>query len=267
MKINFRIYLWIIATFLLFPVLSQGQDAPPVEEIVKKANHMAYYQGQTGKATVNMTITDSQGRERNREFVILRRNQDEVDKEQKFYVYFNRPADVRKMVFLVWKHIGADDDRWLYLPDLDLVKRIAASDKRTSFVGSTFYYEDVSGRNPDLDTHELLETTQDYYVLKSTPKDPKSVEFSYYKNYIHKSTFIPIQTIFYDASDKEYRKYTALKVEEIDGFKTVTQAQMEDLRAGTKTINDYSTVKYNLDLPDSIFTERYLRNAPRDYIR
>ena len=61
--------------------------------------------------------------------------------EQKFYVYFHQPADVSKMTFLVWKHLDKDDDRWMYLPKIDLVKRIAGSEKRTSFVGSDYFYE------------------------------------------------------------------------------------------------------------------------------
>ena len=129
---------------------------------------------------VKMTITDDQGREREREFTILRRDADDTDREQKFYVYFHQPADVRDMVFMVWKHVGADDDRWLYLPALDVIKRIAASDERTSFVGSNFFYEDVSGRGIEEDNHELVETTDVYYVLKNTPKDPGAVEFDSY---------------------------------------------------------------------------------------
>ena len=75
-----------------------------VAEVVEKANHAAYYQGKDGKARVQMTIIDAQGRERNRDFTILRLNvQDEVDGDQKIYVYFNRPADVNKTAFMVWK--------------------------------------------------------------------------------------------------------------------------------------------------------------------
>ncbi|MBD3268060.1 outer membrane lipoprotein-sorting protein [bacterium] len=263
----------IYALSLIFSMIVAGMGMtayaqPSAEEIVDKANHMAYYQGKSGRAKVNMTITDSQDRTRNREFTILRLDMsEEKDKEQKFYVYFHQPADVRKMVFMVWKHIGKDDDRWLYLPDLDLVKRIAATDKRTSFVGSTFYYEDVSGRQTDLDKHELLETTDTYYVLKSVPKNPDNVEFAYYKNWIHKDTFIPIKTSYFDRDDNEYRTYQALKVEEIDGLKTVTQSQMKDLRSGSTTVNEYSSVEYNIDLPEDIFTERYLRRAPRQHLR
>jgi len=110
-----------------------------VDDIVNKANLMAYYQGQDGKSYVTMKITDKNDNVRTREFIILRKNE-EKGGDQKYFVYFLQPPDVRKMVFMVHKHVGADkeDDRWLYLPSLDLVNRIAASDKRTSFVGSDF---------------------------------------------------------------------------------------------------------------------------------
>ena len=84
--------------------------------------------------------------------------------DQKYYLHISYPSDLKNTVLLVWKHPGSDDDRWLYLPALDLAKRIAASDKRTSFLGSDFLYEDISGRDVTADTHQLVETTNDYYV-------------------------------------------------------------------------------------------------------
>lgn len=252
-------------------VAASAAHAIEVGEVVSKANHAAYYQGDDGRAKVKMVITDKAGgAERTREFVILRRDDDPGDTAnagQKFYVYFTRPADVNKMAFMVWKHVGRDDDRWLYLPALDLVKRIAASDERTSFVGSHFFYEDVSGRNPEEDTHELLEETDNYYVLKSTPKDPDAVEFAYYKNWIHKTSFIPVKTEYYDDQDQVYRIYEALKVDTIEGFPTVTRSRMKDLKTGGETTMGYSSVAYNIGLPEDIFTERYLRNPPRKYLR
>lgn len=246
---------------------AQAVDTKDVIEVVKKANHVSYYKADDGRAKVNMRIIDAQGRERAREFVILRKDADETDGKQYFYVYFNKPADVKKMVFMVAKNIDRADDRWLYLPALDLVKRIAASDERTSFVGSDFFYEDVSGRGIDEDTHELLETDDQYYVVKSTPKDAKSVEFASYTSWIHKSTFLPIKTEYYDAQGKKQRSYTALKVDMVGEHPTVTAASMENHISGGKTLMDYSVVKYDVGLPDNIFTERYLRKVPRKYIR
>lgn len=242
--------------------------ATDVRDVVKKANHMAYYKGKDGRAKVDMKIIDAQGRSRSRQFVILRKDDEAKDDgKQKFYVFFNKPSDVKKMAFMVWKNMDRDDDRWLYLPALDLVKRIAASDERTSFVGSHFFYEDVSGRGIDEDNHEIEEEDDSYYVIKSTPKDASAVEFAFYKSWVHKASFLPTKTEYYDATGKLYRSYHALKVEMVEGHPTVTQAAMVDSLTGAKTLMSYTSVKYDVGLPDNIFTERYLRKAPRKYLR
>ncbi len=244
-----------------------AQDSD-VQAIVDRASATAYYQGADGKATVHMSIKDAQGRERTRRFTILRKDiGDEDNGEQRFYVHFNRPADVNGTVFMVWKHVGRDDDRWLYLPALDLVKRIAAADERTSFVGSHFFYEDVSGRGPREDNHELAQTTDTYYVVDSTPKKPDTVEFSRYRSYIHRETYIPVKTEYFDQEGEPYRTYQALEVETIEGYPTVVKAEMADSRIGGKTVLGYSAVDYDLGLPTDVFAERYLRNPPRQYLR
>ncbi len=242
---------------------TKSSNSISVEEIVNKANLASYYSGKSGSAKTSMVITDKQGRKRNRKFSILRYDNKDGG-EQKFYVYFEKPADVRRMVFLVWKHPEKDDDRWLYLPSLDLVKRISAGDKRTSFAGSDFFYEDVSGRSPEEDNHKLLDSSKKFYVLDNEPKDPGSVEFSHYKMWIHKKTFLPLKVIFYDKNGKENRIIEALKVENIQGFPTVTKSKVTNKKTGGNTVNTMTDIHYNVEgLDDSIFTERYLRRKPK----
>lgn len=249
-------------------------EEPSVDEIVERTNRVAYYQGRDGRARVKMTISDAQDRTRSRAFVILRRDDeiegdlsDKATGKQKMYVYFRRPADVNKMVFLVWKEPIGDDDRWLYLPALDLVKRIAASDKRTSFVGSHFFYEDVSGRSPELDHHELVKISDTYYVIRNTPKDPSSVEFDHYDMWIHRTSFVPIRTEYFDSAGERTRLYEVLEVKKIDGYATIIRSRMSDLRSGGNTLLEYDSVAYNQDLPEEVFSERYLRNPPNQYLR
>lgn len=270
----------LCALFYITPgmVLYGAQsDIKDINVIVDNANRVAYYQGSDGRATVDMKIYDSQGRTRERRMIILRWDQpapadskikdDDYCGNQKMYVYFDRPADLNKTVFMVWKNLDKDDDRWMYLPALDLVKRISSTDKRTSFVGSDFYYEDVSGRNINDDVHELINTTDDYYVLKNTPKKPDLVEFSYYEMWMHKASFTVVKTDYYDKENKKYRVYEALAVENIQGYPTVTKSKMTDLRTGGYTILQYSGVKYDIGIPEDIFTERYLRKPPRKYLK
>ncbi len=235
--------------------------ATDVGEIVRKANLAAYYAGKDGVADVRMTITDSQGRTRRRELRILRYDEQDGG-EQKFYVYFRKPADVARMVYMVWKHPGRDDDRWLYLPALDLVRRVSANDKRSSFVGSHFVYEDVSGRGIEEDTHELVETTETQYKLKNVPKDPSGVEFAYYFVWVDKATFLPVKAEYYDAQGKLIRTITADEVKDVDGYPTVMRSTAVDLRRGGKTVMEFVNPRYDVGLDPKIFAERYLRRPP-----
>ncbi|MCF7916286.1 MAG: outer membrane lipoprotein-sorting protein [Candidatus Omnitrophica bacterium] len=251
---------------LFFGVNYISGYAQDVEEIIRKAYNVAYYQGDDGKSEVTMTITDSQGRTRNRVFTILRFDIEDGGK-QKYYVYFREPADVRDMVYMVWKHPGKDDDRWLYLPALDLVRRIAASDKRSSFVGSDFLYEDISGRALSLDDHQLKSEDEKQYVIRNTPKDPNLVEFSYYDIYINKGNFVPTKAEYYDKEKELFRRIEVLKIKEIEGFTTIVKQKASNLASGSETIVEFEEVDYNLGLSEDIFSERYLRRPPRRWIR
>lgn len=237
-----------------------------VQEIITKANNAAYYAGADGRSDAKITITDSQGRTRTREFTILRLDVEE-GKDQKYYVYFRKPEDVRDMVYMVWKHLDQDDDRWMYLPALDLVNRIAASDKRSSFVGSDFVYEDVSGRSLTEDDHELVEDGDTYFKIKNTPKNPGAVEFSYYDIWIAKDTFIPYKAVYYDKQGELYRTVEATKIETIGDHPTVTQSRVTNASSGSTTIAEFTNIKYDIGLTDDVFTERYLRRAPRQWLR
>jgi len=253
----------LLTTLIVLALASPVFAAPSVDEIINKANLAAYYAADDGKALVNMVITDSQGRVRKREFTILRKDVEDGGR-QLFYVYFKRPSDVRKMVFMVHKNTDRDDDRWLYLPALSLVKRIAASDKRTSFVGSHFFYEDVSGRSPAADNHKLAEETDKFYVLENTPKDPDSVEFSSYRVWINKHSFMPEKAEYTDKQGNLYRRVEAVEIKTIDGYPTVIESKVTDLTDNSFTVSRFSKIRYNIGLTDKIFTERYLHRPPRE---
>lgn len=246
---------------LALAVQARAEDPLTADAIMAKANQAFYYAGADGRSDVTMSIHDAQGGVRTRELTILRRNEGE---EQKFYVYFKAPADVRKMAYLVWKKPGGDDDRWLFLPALNLEKRIAPGDKRTSFAGSDFFYEDVSGRGLKEDEHALSETTDKAYVILNTPKDKRSVEFASYKVWVDKTTFLPMRSEYVDAGGKVIRIIESEKVETIDGFPTVTSAVARDVAAKSFTRNVFSKIKYGTGLDAALFSQRFLRRPPRE---
>lgn len=244
---------------------ANAQPLTDPDEIVSRANLAAYYAGDDGRSEARMIISDAQGREQRRQFTVLRRNV-EPGGDQDFLVVFSQPSDVRGTVYLVKKHAGADDDRWLYLPGLDLVKRVSAGDKRTSFVGAHYFYEDVSGRGPDEDAHTLVETTDEHYVLEHRPKDPASGEFTDYTTWIDRETFLPMKIEYRNAAGDVYRRVEALEVEVIEGYPTVTLSRVSDLQTGGHTDMQFRYIAYDLGLEESVFTERSLRNPPRKWL-
>ena len=266
MKVG-RFLAWTVALTLLFPLRAWALTA---EEIVQRANLASYYAGDDGMARVKMELISRGGKKRYRELTILRKDIEDGG-EQRFYVYFHRPSDVRRMVFMVWKHMEKDDDRWLYIPAIDLVKRIATRDKRSSFAGSDFTYEDVSGRHPDDDNHTLIGEERldgkEVYVIKSVPKEPRLVEFSYYITWIDKETFIPLRAEYYNKRGRLQRVIRAEEIRVIQGFPTVVKARAENLETGHTTTVQFTKIRYNVGIEGTVFQERFLRRPPRRWIR
>lgn len=263
------------AVLLLLPLFAYSKELS-ADEIVEKANHASLYQGDDIKGKISIEIIDRLGRKRKRSFNMMRKNVAGT-KAQKYYVLFLKPADIKKMVFMVLKHgvIEKDDDRWLYMPGLDLVKRIAASDKRTSFAGSDFLYEDISGRNPKEDKHYLIDTTDKHYLMKSVPIKKDSVEFEYYKTYIDKKTFLPVKIEYYKKNNRLFRQMKTLEIKNISSsennilvsYPTVVLSSVEDFETQSISKMKLEQVEYNTKINDRYFSERYLRKPPRKMLR
>lgn len=288
---------WVLAFSVVIGVCDAGiaqsrptTTRPTASEIMEKSDQAFYYQGNDMKADVTMDLITADGKKQTRALTMLRRN-DAGGGNQKYYLYFNQPADVRRMSFLVWKYPDKEDDRWVFIPALDLVRRIAASDARSSFVGSDFNYEDVSGRDLDADDHQLIKEEklgdQDCYVIESTPKKP--VDYVQRVSWISKDSFLPLRVEYYDQQKELARVFTADKIEQIvfgaegstttqpatgtgEGkkpkvFPTVMVRTMKNVKTGHRTEVTYTAVSYDVGLADDIFTERYLRRPPARWIK
>lgn len=265
-------FVIIILFFVLLAVklYAQGDSTVPDAALLMKKSHLAYYYaGDDGSSNVIMHIVNKKGKERRREFSMLRIDIEEGG-DQKYYTYFRKPSDVARFTFMVHKFINKNDQRWIYIPAVDLIKPISADDKNSSFVGSDFSYEDVSGRHWSEDNHRFVElSTLDsipVYIIESTPVKA-------YKGFTRKLTFVdtanfmPLKEEYYDSKDKLVKVFHALKIEIVDGFPTITMRKMENIKKGTYTLIEFESIAFNVGLKEDIFTERYLKSPPRKYIK
>ena len=249
-------------------VRAQGTESPKAEEIMRRLQQAFFYAGQDFAAKVGMRLVDKTGHERRRTLTMLRLNAKEGS-NQKYYTYFHAPADVRGTAFLVWKYPDKDDDRWLFIPAIKLVTRIAAKDNQSSFVGSDFTYEDVSGRDLGADAYELLreEATagRDCYVVASNPKAASA--FSRKVSWIDKTSFLPLKEEYYDVQNELFRVFTADEVKEIKGHPTAVRRTMKNLKSGHYTEVVFENVDYDAGLEEGLFSERSLQTPPAKWIQ
>jgi outer membrane lipoprotein-sorting protein len=242
-------------------------QAPDAEALMKEAHLKMYYAGDDGSARVNMVITDKNNKARTRDFTILRKDLEEGG-EQRYYVYFYEPNDVRRTTFMAWKNPKSDDARWIYVPSLDLVKPLSANDKKSSFVGSDFAYEDVSGRHWSDDAHKFAREEEkggyQTWVIESTPKS--SDYFAKKTTWIDKASKLIVREEYFDTKGEVLKVLEITKIVTVDGYATAVERRMTSPRKQNATTIVFGSIDFDQGISTDIFSERYLKSPPREYI-
>ncbi|MBD3297313.1 MAG: outer membrane lipoprotein-sorting protein [candidate division Zixibacteria bacterium] len=262
------------ATALMFLLaLAFGTSAVQADEaalkLMQESHKAYYYASEGGSARVTMEIVDKKGRARERVFWMIRTDVEDMG-DQRYYTHFIKPADVRRTALVVHKKAEGNDDRWLYVPALDLVRRIAANDSRSSFVGSDFTYEDVSGRLPSMDDHKIIGPDSAMgkaaTKVRSTPKDDGTAEYEYRYTWVDDETKLPIKEEYVDKKGETIRRFEIEQIVVIEGFPTATVRTMHVIDDGQTTIR-FDEVTYEAPLDAGRYNERLLKNPPPEFTK
>jgi outer membrane lipoprotein-sorting protein len=180
-------------------------------------------------------------------------------------IVFQQPASVTGTRFLTMQNPGGED-RWIFLPSLGKVRRIAASEGSGSFMGTDFSYDDVSSasRSVDLDTHTILRE-ENYgeaacYVIQSIPKN-SSYQYSKMVQWIQKDSLITAKIELYDKKNALVKTAEMSGIKDIQGRLTATLTKMTTHAAGTYTVITNEITKYNDPIPEGVFTVEFLETG------
>src|SRR4029079_15195676 len=182
-------------------MLSALAPAPPApltaEQIARRVQDRDT--GKDSRAELRMKLYDRRGRVRDRALSLLTLRRSSGDKT---LIRFTYPNDIRGTGFLVWEHPQGEDERFLFLPSLGRVRRIAGSEAQESFVGSDFSYEDIGGREFDDYTYTLVDENASWPSpagsgrprcrLESTRKDA-SVQYPRVVSLVLKDSYVVVQ--------------------------------------------------------------------------
>lgn len=183
-------------------------------------------------------------------------------------VVFKSPSDVKGTKTLLIEHTGSDDDIWIYLPAMKKVRRLVASNKKDSFVGTDFSYGDVIGHKVEDWNHKLLREEKadgkDCYVIESTPKSPETADHSGYSkrvSWIDKQSSVAVKGEIYDQNGELLKKTTSEDIQKVDAKNNKWQAMKliaENVQTSHKTVIEFKNFKAGVGVKDDVFTPRAL---------
>ena len=222
--------------------------------------------GRDSRAELRMRLFDRQGRVRERALTLLSLRGAKGAGDRTL-IRFTYPNDIRNTGFLVWEHPGADDERFLYLPALGRVRRIAGEEKQESFVGSDLSYEDIGGRDLADYTYAFASETAVWtapdgskhpaWALESRAKDPDA-EFPRSVSLVLKDRFIVVQAEIFNRRNERAKRFDVRKLEQVDGIWTVLDLAMANERDRTRTELTTTSIRYNVGLKEDDFSRRQL---------
>ena len=225
--------------------------------------------GRDSRATIHLTLYDRHGRGRERSLTMLAKKGTDAagDKVLTRFIY---PDDIKGTSFLVWEHPRAEDERFLYLPSLGRVRRIAGAEAQESFVGTDFTYEDIGGREFDDYTYALLDEnatwrapdgkTYPAYRLESRRKGA-SARYPRIVSLITKDSFVVVSADIFNRRNERAKVYAAGRVEKVSGIWTVLDSEMSNLLDHTRTALRIEKIQYNVGLADAEFSRRELERG------
>ena len=237
--------------------------------------------GRDSRSEMRMKLYDRHGRARERALTLLglrgRSSSSSASAAgDRLLIRFTYPNDIRGTGFLVWEHPepNVDDERFLYLPSLGRVRRIAGAETQESFVGSDFTYEDFSGRELEDYTYAFAGSgtgswtpsgggaARAVWLLESRRKDA-SAEFPRVISMVVKDSFLVVGADIYNRRNEKQKVYTVRRIEQSGGIWTVMDSEMVNALEKTRTELTVDAVKYNVGLKESDFTRRELERAVR----
>ena len=235
--------------------------------------------GRDSRAELRMKLFDRRDRVRERALTLVTLRGREAPGAQKrapdgdrLLIRFTYPNDIRGTSFLVWKHPKGEDERFLYLPSLGRVRRIAGSEAQESFVGSDFSYEDIGGRDLDEFTYALLDENAAWtspegaprpaYRLESKRKD-RLAEFPRVVSLVLKDSFVVVGADVYNRRNEKQKVYSVSRLQQAQGVWTVIASSMTNDLDRTRTDLAVEKIEYNTGLKEDAFSRRALEGAGR----
>ncbi|MEJ8838044.1 outer membrane lipoprotein-sorting protein [Ramlibacter sp. AN1133] len=244
---------------------TEAQASVDVQQVMER--NAAVFKVADSVSDATFTLVNKSGQERVRKTASATKLQaNGVDNMR--LTRFTAPADVKDTVTLMIENSAKDDDIWVYLPALKKVRRLVASNKKDSFVGTDFSYADVIGYKVSEWNYKLLrEDTLDgqpVYVVEALPKTAavrSDTGYGRRTDWIRKDNLMTVKSELLDTGEQPLKTIVFSELRLVDAGRGKWQAmQMEasNVQTGHRTVIRVENFKANQNVKDELFTPRYM---------
>ena len=250
---------------LLFTFLTQLQaHAIDVQELLEASDQVMHPENLQG--TFRMVLISPQGNQRTMEVMAYQWRRSETREDRLFI--FTHPPSVEGTGLLVHSYNDEDDRMWIYLPAVDMLKRVNLSSSGGGyFMGSDFTYSDlISGSREEFDYELLGEAEIDgeacYLVSKQgqSRAAQRASGYSLEEHYIRKSDLVAIRIVFYDLAGDLLKELRVQEVQIIGPYRYPSDVIMENMQTGHRSEIVFGDIQVPETIPEEYFTHRYLQN-------
>ncbi len=259
----------LVAVLAVGPLSGRAAAEPPATEIMERNFGVNKVLGSISRAT--LTLINKNGQERVRTIFTTTKLQPNATDNMRM-TRFLSPPDVKGTVTLLIEHSDRDDDIWIYLPALKKVRRLVASNKKDSFVGTDFSYGDVIGHKVSEWEHRLAKEEavdgQLCYLIESLPRTEEVRANSGYSKrrlWIRKDNFVMIKAEYWDQAGQPLKTFVAADVRLVDpgrGKWQPMRLETRNLQTGHHTIIQFEDFEVNQQIKDEFFSTRYMEREP-----
>lgn len=249
-------------------VLAAAAAAPAAAEVglvdglwvMKKVDER--YEGDDVQEDLLLTLEKTSFKEKNPQVLNVRWLRKDRGRSDALVVHFVAPLYAQGVTLNMEIKPYLDDERFLYLPKANLIRRIHAKDQHTNFMGTDFSYYDLSEREPDEENHKLLRIEALdgalCYVVETTPKESALDGYSKKLFWVDKDRFTKVRIQYFNRAGKLWKQYDPQDWRQLQGIWTPMRLVMVDQLRMHRTTIERTNVRYNQKPDDALFLPQNL---------
>jgi len=212
------------------------------------------------KSTNTMKLID--GGEIKKTYELITKSKDNSKKQM---IWFLLPAKNKGTAFLKIEHENQDDFMTMWLPGFRSDKRIRASEKSDSFMGSDLSFEDLTNRELLDYEYKIVEKNieDNWYKLESIPL---GIDTEYSKHItkiaeVEEGVFIAMEEESFD-KENQLLKTKLFSFVKIGTYYVMDRLEVKNVQENHSTLLTVNEISLDNNFEDSMFIVRNLKKRP-----